>query len=108
MFFTGSSDGHGPREGSVGETMAQFKQNGDFFSLGRSGKTTVQELVPDGVVAVTLHYQAANGHPALQLTGKVVHNVAVVSLPFGGGGALGASMTWTGAHGQIIKTLPRL
>lgn len=106
MFFTGSLARGRPAGGGAGETLAQFKQYGDFFSHGGSGETTVVGLVPDEVTSVTLHYRAANGHPALQLTGKVVHNVAVVSVPFSAGGALAASMTWTGAHGQVIKTLP--
>lgn len=108
MFLTGSRNGDGPGAGGVGETPAQLQQGGDFFSYGRSGRASIDGVVPDGVASVTLNYPAANGHAALHLTGRVVYNVVVISVPFGADGALGATMTWTGARGRVIKTLPRI
>jgi hypothetical protein len=110
MFFTGSSrTGGRPMGGSVGETLTAFEQYGDFFTEGgRSSIATVQGIVPDGVASVTLHYPATAGHPARQLTGKVVENVAVISVPFRLGSSLRPSMTWTGRNGRIIKMLAHL
>jgi hypothetical protein len=100
----GGKDGLGG-VANVGETVGRLREYGDFLAVG----STLQGLVPDGVAEVTLHYPAAPGRPQVTLSQRVIDNVVLfIGVPRPAPVGRGASMSWIGAGGRVIKTLNRL
>jgi hypothetical protein len=106
-------------DGSAGGgagTAAAIEQGSAYITLGSFGHTTVESLVPDGVVTVTLHYPAGKvggfdrSHaPAFTTTTRVIGNLLVVSVPRSGNRLMAPmTMTWRAASGATVKTFGQL
>jgi hypothetical protein len=75
-----------PHPGAVGfgcspGTSGLVPGFGGNGSGDHAGGTIISGLAPDGVVAVTAHYNAAGSDPAHTITSDVVNNVYVVKVP---------------------------
>jgi hypothetical protein len=88
--------------GSCGAWPAEIRADGML-----SGLAPVSGIVPDGVASVTVHYPAANGHPARAVAADVAGNVFAASVHhFSAGHAERPSMVWRDASGKVVKAIP--
>jgi hypothetical protein len=111
LFKNGSSSGGGPSiadiaagDGIDGSQSAPIPGS-PFVS---TTKSIVEEIVPDGVATVTLHFPAvATKSPAVTITATPVNNLMLAEVPIGPGSRpiQQATITWRTANGTIIKTI---
>ncbi len=97
-------------------TATTIEQGTAYGTDGGFGHTTIETLVPDGLATVTLHYPTGkiggfdrNHAPALTITGNVVGNLLIVTVPRAGNRLIAPmTMTWRAASGRTVKTFNRL